>query len=97
MYLPVCTPFTMYSRLSTLSGAPTSQRLAGARVYEVGMGIHGEPGREQRELPESDAATVVGGLMVEGILGDGQALAPRLDAQPGQSLRISYTYYSTHL
>ena len=49
------------------------------------MGIHGEPGREQRELPEHEAATVVGGLMVEGILGDGLALAPRLDAQPGES------------
>ena len=34
------------------------------------MGIHGEPGREQRELPDTDdAGTVVGDILCEGILG----------------------------
>lgn len=37
------------------------------------MGIHGEPGREQRELPESDnAGIVVGDILCEGILGSEQ-------------------------
>ena len=34
------------------------------------MGIHGEPGREQRELPDKDnAAVVVADILCEGILG----------------------------
>jgi hypothetical protein len=33
-------------------------------VYKVGMGIHGEPGREQRELPKDDnAADVIGDIL----------------------------------
>ena len=42
------------------------------------MGIHGEPGREQRELPDTDdAGTVVGDILCEGILGsEGYETAP---------------------
>ena len=40
------------------------------------MGIHGEPGREQRELPDTDnAGIVVGDILCEGILGSEQHIA----------------------
>ena len=69
----------------TVPGAPSSQRLAGVRTYEVGMGIHGEPGREQRELPDSNAAVVVADILVEGILGS-DAIPARLEVQRGESV-----------
>ena len=71
----------------TVPGAPPSQRLAAARMYEVGMGIHGEPGREQRELPESGAATAVADILVEGILGS-PAVPARLEVQPGAEVAL---------
>jgi dihydroxyacetone kinase len=71
----------------TVPGAPPSQRLAAARMYEVGMGIHGEPGREQRELPETGAATAVADILVEGILGSA-AVPARLEVRPGADVAI---------
>lgn len=38
----------------TVPGAPPSDRLRDAYTYEVGLGIHGEPGREQRKIDMSD-------------------------------------------
>jgi triose/dihydroxyacetone kinase / FAD-AMP lyase (cyclizing) len=56
------------------------------------MGIHGEPGREQRELPDADnAADVVGDILCEGILGsEGPAPAypPRLILQTGDKVAV---------
>eukprot|EP01041_Mallomonas_annulata_P001980 gene1980-3853_t len=51
----------------TVPGCPPSTRLQGP-LFEVGMGIHGEPGREQRALPESDTADTIAKIMVDVIL-----------------------------
>jgi Dak1 domain len=50
------------------------------------MGIHGEPGREQRELPDADnAGIVVGDILCEGILGSEEhATAAGLVAYPAR-------------
>lgn len=45
-----------------------TDRLSAALSCEVGMGIHGEPGREQRLLPAQGAASFVADLLVEGVL-----------------------------
>lgn len=45
-----------------------SNRLAGERAIEIGMGIHGEQGREQAELPQSNAAKYIASVMVESVL-----------------------------
>ena len=59
---------------------------------QVGMGIHGEPGREQRELPDSEnAADVVGDILCEGILGsEGTSITylPRLEVKKGDEVAI---------
>jgi dihydroxyacetone kinase len=46
----------------------TSNRLSGTRSIEIGMGIHGEQGREQAELPETNAAKYISAILVEAIL-----------------------------
>jgi len=51
----------------TVPGTPSSDRLADPNVYEVGLGIHGEPGREQRSL-EANMATSVAKTLVSEIL-----------------------------
>jgi dihydroxyacetone kinase len=50
-------------------GAQPSDRLNDATTIEVGMGIHGEPGREQRAIPTVDAAKELAEVMVESIIG----------------------------
>jgi dihydroxyacetone kinase len=79
----------------TVPGAPTSQRLADPSVFEVGMGIHGEPGREQAKLPETGAADLAADLMCEGILGSHAGfhftlttLPPRLDVVKGDRVAV---------
>ncbi len=63
--LSVCTlpGKTPSSRLSPSQGSPDVPD----RLYEVGMGIHGEAGREQRELPFGTAADTVADIMIEGM------------------------------
>lgn len=34
-------------------------------LIEVGMGIHGESGREQVTLPQDDAAKTVAGILID--------------------------------
>lgn len=45
-----------------------SNRLAGERAIEIGMGIHGEQGREQAELSTTNAAKHIATVMVESTL-----------------------------
>mmetsp|Transcript_21554 Transcript_21554/g.30882 ORF Transcript_21554/g.30882 Transcript_21554/m.30882 type:complete len:514 (+) Transcript_21554:235-1776(+) len=52
----------------TVPGTPSSTRLNAPGLFEVGMGIHGESGREQRMLPADSAAKAVAELLVDGIL-----------------------------
>ena len=52
----------------TVPGAPPSNRLDGALI-ELGMGIHGEPGREQRTMPSGNAADSIVDDMISTILG----------------------------
>lgn len=54
----------------TVPGAPVSTRLASPDIIELGMGIHGEPGREQLSLPNEDAAKFIAGKLVDGIIGE---------------------------
>lgn len=61
---------TLGLALSTCSvpGTPASTRLSEPGLIEVGMGIHGEPGREQMQLPETGAADKVAAILVAGLL-----------------------------
>ena len=34
-------------------------------LVEVGMGIHGESGREQVTLPQTDAAKTIAGILID--------------------------------
>lgn len=57
----------------TVPGAPPSDRLRDAYTYEVGLGIHGEPGREQRKIDMTDKnntnmADTVAEVLVEEVL-----------------------------
>lgn len=61
------------------------------------MGIHGEPGREQRELPDADnAGVVVGDILCEGILGTEEhitttsqvAYPARLKVEPSEEVAV---------
>ena len=51
----------------TVPGAPPSDRLADDLTYEVGLGIHGEPGREQKKIVKGgdNLATTVSDILVE--------------------------------
>jgi len=70
----------------TVPGTPPSTRLSGG-LMEVGMGIHGEPGREQMALPAVGAADLVAQLLVDGILGVGRE-TPRLQHSAGQRVAV---------
>ena len=61
---------TLGIALTTCSvpGTPASTRLSQPGLIEVGMGIHGEPGREQMQLPETGAADQIAAILVAGIL-----------------------------
>mmetsp|Transcript_23426 Transcript_23426/g.39185 ORF Transcript_23426/g.39185 Transcript_23426/m.39185 type:complete len:636 (+) Transcript_23426:38-1945(+) len=87
----------------TVPGTPVSTRLSSKPgLIEVGMGIHGEPGREQMVLPEVGAADFVAGLLVDEILGPSitsttntnsgdsgeENLPPRLAYTPGQRVAV---------
>lgn len=54
----------------TVPGAQRSSRLDG-EVMEVGLGIHGEQGREQREFPAENNAALVAEIMVEAVMSRG--------------------------
>ena len=60
---------TMGAALSTCTvpGAPPSSRLDGNTI-ELGMGIHGEAGRSQMQMPSSQAAAVITDAMLDRIL-----------------------------
>lgn len=51
----------------TVPGVPPSDRLTDDLTYEVGLGIHGEPGREQKKLVKgnNNLATTVASILVE--------------------------------
>ena len=51
----------------TVPGTPSLDRLKDDDIYEVGLGIHGEPGREQRKLTKH-MATVTAETLVSEIL-----------------------------
>lgn len=53
----------------TLPGSTPSTRLAGEKAIEIGMGIHGEAGREQANLPSENPASFVAKVLVESVLG----------------------------
>jgi len=59
-----------------------SQRLTG-RTVEVGMGIHGEPGRETMELPEKDAADALTDIMIDAIIGKEDGAGARVAIKRG--------------
>ncbi len=52
----------------TVPGAPPSDRLLDDSIYEVGLGIHGEPGREQRQIAKDSMATTCAETLVTEIL-----------------------------
>lgn len=78
----------------TVPGTPASDRLSKPGLIEVGMGIHGEPGREQVVLPEEGAADFVAERLVAGILDqpasmDDPTLIPkRLPYTEGQRVAV---------
>lgn len=72
----------------TVPGTPVSDRLSQIGLIEVGMGIHGEPGREQVILPASGAADFVAELMVSGVLDQPDAAA----AQESTTAATTSTY-----
>lgn len=50
----------------TLPGVKPSTRLSAPQAIEIGMGIHGESGRENAELPTTNAAKYIANVLVEG-------------------------------
>lgn len=52
----------------TVPGTPASDRLSASDSYEVGLGIHGEPGREKCILPQKDIAKSIAATLVSGCL-----------------------------
>lgn len=50
-------------------GAMPSNRLDDPALIEIGLGIHGEPGREQRSIPSTQAAEQLAEVMIDSILG----------------------------
>jgi dihydroxyacetone kinase len=50
----------------TLPGVKASSRLSAPHTIEIGMGIHGEPGRENAELPTTNAAKYIANVLVDG-------------------------------
>jgi len=70
---------------ATVSSASES-RLAGKTV-EVGMGIHGEPGRETMDLPDNDAADVLSDIMLEAIIGS-ESAPSRLALNSGDKVAL---------
>ena len=65
----------------TIPGCPRSDRLAADDIMEVGMGIHGEPGRQQLSISTSNAANQVADILVEAVLG-------RLQVNEGEKVAI---------
>jgi dihydroxyacetone kinase len=52
----------------TVPGTTPSSRLDGAQSIEIGMGIHGESGREQATLPTENASKYIAQVLVDGVL-----------------------------
>jgi dihydroxyacetone kinase len=52
----------------TIPGTQPSTRLSSPRAIEVGMGIHGEPGKEKTTLPTENAAKWVANTLVSQII-----------------------------
>lgn len=52
----------------TIPGTAPSMRLAAPQSIEIGMGIHGEPGREKSTLPSENAARHVSSTLVAGVI-----------------------------
>ena len=65
----------------TIPGCPRSERLAADDIMEVGMGIHGEPGRQQVSISTSNAANQVADILVDSVLG-------RLNVNEGEKVAI---------
>jgi len=83
---------TLGLALSTCSvpGTPASTRLSLPGLIEVGMGIHGEPGREQMQLPETNAADRIASILVAGILDQPQSNAAETQVDL-TAHRLTYT------
>eukprot|EP01032_Pedospumella_encystans_P008887 gene8887-10505_t len=83
---------TLGLALSTCSvpGTPASTRLSLPGLIEVGMGIHGEPGREQMQLPETNAADRIASILVAGILDQPQSSASEAQVDL-TARRLTYT------
>ena len=83
-------------KVCTVPGTATSGRLDRADAMELGLGIHGEPGREQVVMRQGAAATQVAELLVGGVLsrlpvaaGEGVALLlNNLGAVPGIEMNV---------
>ncbi len=52
----------------TVPGTIPSTRLQSPYAIEIGMGIHGEPGREQANLPLAHASSYIAKILVDGVL-----------------------------
>lgn len=70
----------------TVPGTPASTRLAKPGLIEVGMGIHGEPGREQMQLPSTGAADAIVDILLSGIL-NSEPSCPDTGAAPESTMR----------
>lgn len=66
----------------TVPGTPASDRLAAPDSYEVGLGIHGEPGREKCILPQKDIAKSIASTLVDGILDISEPPVPEPEPEP---------------
>jgi dihydroxyacetone kinase len=70
----------------TVPGCPKSTRLDGP-IIEVGMGIHGEAGREQIPFPEINAADTIANILLDSIIGNNEkAILPHLITSENDNL-----------
>jgi dihydroxyacetone kinase len=52
----------------TVPGTPVSDRLSSSSIYEVGLGIHGEPGKERCKIPETNFAQMIATTLIHGLI-----------------------------
>jgi dihydroxyacetone kinase len=77
-----------------IPGTQPSDRLNAPQSIEIGMGIHGEPGREKSTLPSEGAAKQIASTLVHGVL---HSLQPLFTAHPSPKSKSKFVLLLNNL